>query len=319
MCRSLLFVPGNRSDMLNKADGLRPDVFTPDMEDSVPVSEKHAARMTVASYLERLSATGRLVVPRVNAVGSEYVDDDLRAVVGPHTFGVSVGKVGSAADLAALDEKLSRLEPAVGVPEGSTGVFAWLETASGVVNAPQICRSSVRLVGVAFGGEDLTNDMEVPRYLDGPQNVEEKYGEVQNGDGRYGDGQDRDGRESPVLSYARSSITTAARAGDVLALDTPFFGFRDPAGLAADCRRARSFGFTGKFAIHPAQIETINRAFSPSDEEVEQARREIAVFEDAERQGRGSVSLDDQVIDVPVVERARKLIKRHEAAEAMEN
>jgi citrate lyase subunit beta / citryl-CoA lyase len=298
MCRSLLFVPGNRSDMLDKAAGLRPDVFVPDMEDSVPAGEKHAARMTVAAYLGSLAATGRLVVPRVNAVGSEFIDDDLRAVVGPHTFGVSVGKVGSAADLASLHEKLSRLEPAAGVPEGSTGVFAWLETASGVVNAPEICRATSRLVGVAFGGEDFTNDMEISRFEIGAN------GEPQ---------------ESPALAYARSAIVTAARAGEVLALDTPFFGFRDPEGLAADCRRARGFGFTGKFAIHPSQIETINRAFSPSDDDVAQARREIAALEEAERQGRGSTSLDDQVIDVPVVERARKLIRKHEAAAAMEN
>jgi citrate lyase subunit beta/citryl-CoA lyase len=301
MCRSLLFVPGNRSDMLDKAAGLRPDVFVPDMEDSVPAGEKHAARMTVAAYLDSLAATKRLVVPRVNAVGSEFIDDDLRAVVGPHTFGVSVGKVGSAADLASLHEKLSRLEPAAGVPVGSTAVFAWLETASGVVNAPEICRATTRLVGVAFGGEDFTNDMEISRYEDGPDDSEGAA------------------HESPALSYARSAIVTAARAGEVLALDTPFFGFCDPAGLAADCKRARGFGFTGKFAIHPSQIETINMAFSPSGDEVTQARREIAAFEEAERQGRGSTSLDDQVIDVPVVERARKLIKRHEAAAAMEN
>lgn len=291
--RSLLFVPGNRSDMLDKATGLGPDVFIPDMEDSVPASEKHAARMMTASYLERLAKTGRRVVPRVNAVGSEYVDDDLAAVVGPHTFGVSVGKVGSPDDLTALDEKLSRLEPVAGVPEGATRVFAWLETAAAVVNAALICRSGERLAGVAFGGEDLTNDMEMPRYVDGVEN--------------------------PALSYARSAIATAARAGGVLALDTPFFGFRDPDGLQKDCDRARSFGFTGKFAIHPAQIVIINRAFSPSDEQVDQARREIAAFEEAEHRGRGSTSLDGQVIDVPVVERARKLIRRHEAVRALES
>ena len=102
-------------------------------------------------------------------------------------------------------------------------------------------------------------------------------------------------------------------------MDTPFFGFRDPDGLQKDCDRARSFGFTGKFAIHPAQIVIINRAFSPSDEQVDQARREIAAFEEAEHRGRGSTSLDGQVIDVPVVERARKLIRRHEAVRALES
>ena len=290
--RSLLFVPGNRADMLEKALGLRPDVFVPDLEDSVPTSEKHHARMTVASFMERLSDSGRPVVPRVNALGSEFIDDDLAAVIGRHSFGVSVGKIGSAADLASLDEKIARAEATAGVEVGSTRVFAWLETAVGIVNAGEICRSKGRLLGVAFGAEDLTSDMEMPRLI----------GE----------------QENPALSYPRSAIAIAARAGGVLALDTPYFGYRDVDGLERDCARARSYGFVGKFAIHPNQIEAINRAFSPSDAEVGRARREIAVFEEAERAGRGSTSLDGQVIDVPVVERARKLIRRHETVRAQE-
>lgn len=287
LCRSLLFVPGNRPDMLDKALGLRPDLFVPDMEDSVPASEKRSARMCVSDHLSRLAETDRPVLPRVNAIGSALIDEDLAAVVGPHVYGVSVGKVGSVSDLAVLDAKLSRLETAAGLAPGSIRVVAWLETAAGIVGAADICRSSARLAAVAFGAEDLTNDMEMPRHVDGGEN--------------------------PALAFARSSITLAARAAGIPALDTPFFGFRDPDGLERDCARARAAGFGGKFAIHPAQIDVINRAFSPSPQEVERALREVEAFEAAEREGRGSTSLDGQVIDVPVVERARKLLRRHKA------
>ena len=292
LLRSLLFVPGNRGRMLDKALGLRPDAFVPDMEDSVPAAEKAAARTRVAGSLESLSATARRVIPRVNSLGSGLIDEDLAAVVGPHVWGVSVGKVGSAAEMLALDERLRRLEEAAGVAAGSTRVVAWLETAAGVAFAPQICRASGRLAAAAFGAEDLTNDMQMPRGAPG--------------------------KEGPALMHARSAVALAARAGGVLALDTPFFGFRDPDGLAAGCARARACGYSGKFAIHPSQIETINGAFSPGEREVEQARREVAAFEAAELEGRGSTSLDGQVIDVPVVERARGLLRRHEAALAAE-
>ena len=283
----MLFVPGNRADMLDKALGLRPDVFVPDMEDSVPASEKKAARECVSGHLSRLAETGKPILPRVNALGSAFIDDDLAAVVGPQVYGVSVGKIGSVSDLAALDSKLLRREAAAGLEPGSIRLVAWLETAAGIVEAADICRSSARLAAVAFGAEDLTSDMEMPRHVDGVEN--------------------------PALAFARSSITLAARAADIRALDTPFFGFRDPDGLERDCARARSAGFVGKFAIHPAQIEVINRAFSPSPQHVERALREVEAFEAAEREGRGSTSLEGQVIDVPVVERARKLLRRHQA------
>ena len=111
------------------------------------------------------------------------------------------------------------------------------------------------------------------------------------------------------ILYPRNIIAVAARAADVPAFDTPYFGFRDPEGLRHDCLAAKRLGFRGKFAIHPAQIEVINEAFSPSHDEVEQARRVVAAFEEAERQGRGSTSVDGRVIDVPVVRRARSLLE----------
>ena len=149
-----------------------------------------------------------------------------------------------------------------------------------IVNAYQICAASPRIVGAGFGSEDFANDMAIQRT----------------------------GDESE-LSYPRSVIGVSARAADVLALDTPYVGFRDPEGLARDAEIARGFGFKGKFAIHPSQIEIINEAFSPSPAEVEHARLVVAAFEEAERAGRGSTSLDGRAIDAPVARRARSVLE----------
>ena len=278
--RSLLFVPGNQPRMLERASGLKPDAFIPDMEDSVPIDEKANAREVTGAYLARLAQSGTPVIPRVNSLDTGLLDDDLAAVVGNHIFGVSVGKIYSPEDIATISEKLESLESRAGMEAGSVRLLPWIETASAIVNVYEICSASPRIVGVAFGAEDFTNDMGVERT-----------------------------ESEAETFFARNSIAVAARAADVLALDTPYFSFRDPDGLRANAQMAKQYGFKGKFAIHPAQIDIINETFSPSAAEIEHARRVVEAFEEAERRGRGSTSLDGVVVDVPVVKRAQALLE----------
>ena len=265
--------------MLEKALGLTPDAYVPDMEDSVPWNEKGTARRVTASFLPRLAAAGPLVMPRVNSLETGLIEDDLKAVVSEGVFGVSVGKIGSPGEVRAVAGILAGIERRAGLAEGAVKLVPWLETAHGIVNAYEVCGASPRVVGVAFGAEDLTNDLGVPRT-----------------------------GEDSQIAYPRSAVAIAARAADVLALDTPFFTLHDAEGLSRDARTARSYGFRGKFAIHPEQIDPIHQVFSPSAEELEQARRVIEAFDEARREGRGSTSLDGKVIDVPVVRRAEKLL-----------
>lgn len=265
--------------MLEKALSLRPDAYIPDMEDSVPEAEKANARQTVATFLARLDAAGPMVVPRVNALDTGLIEDDLEAAIGPHTYGISVGKIDQAVDVRRISTIMERLEEAAGVPNGQTRLIPWIETASAVVHAYEICSASPRVAAVAFGAEDFTNDMGIERTDD-----------------------DRE------VGFARSAVCVAAKAAGVLALDTPYFKFRDLEGLRHDAETARGYGFRGKCAIHPDQVDVINDAFSPTQSEVEHALRVVAAFEEAEREGRGSTSLDGKVIDVPVVERARGLL-----------
>lgn len=277
--RSLLFVPGNRESMLQKAAGARPDVFVPDLEDSVPNDEKENAREGVARSLEKLAATGRPVCPRLNGVDTIWLEDDAMALVGPGLMGVSVGKIRTPDDIRRIDDLLARAEARRGIPVGTTRLIPWIETAPAVLDCLRIATASPRIVAIAFGAEDLTLDMGIRRSSDDSE-----------------------------VSVARSLTCLAAAAAGVPALDTPFFAFRDDAALALNAEASKRLGFRGKFAIHPDQLATIERVFSPSSEELAEARRVIEAFEAAAKQGHGSTSLDGRVVDIPVVERARALL-----------
>src|SRR5687767_10739552 len=129
MLRSLLFVPGNKASMLEKALALKPDAFAPDMEDSVPAAEKGNARETVRSFLARLAATGIPVIPRVNSLDTEWIEADLEAVVGSQILGISVGKVRNAGDISAVSQLLGNLERRAALPVGRLRLLPWIETA----------------------------------------------------------------------------------------------------------------------------------------------------------------------------------------------
>jgi citrate lyase subunit beta/citryl-CoA lyase len=278
--RSLLFVPGNRPNMFEKALGFSPDVFVPDLEDSVPTDEKANARALAASFLAKLSDTGSLVIPRVNSLDTGLLEQDLAAIITPKIYGLSIGKVQTVQEIAEICGLIEPLEQKAGLAAGTLKLIPWIESAKAIVNADEICSSSKRIIAVAFGAEDFTTDMGIERTDDDSE-----------------------------IAYARSVVCIAARAADVVALDTPYFGFRDTDGLQRDANTAKKQGFKGKFAIHPAQIDIINVTFSPSPQEVEHAKRVLAAFEAAEHQGRGSTSLNGKVIDVPVVKRARAILE----------
>jgi citrate lyase subunit beta/citryl-CoA lyase len=277
--RSLLFVPGNKENMLEKALGFSPDAFIPDMEDSVPPAEKANARDVIKAFLPKLAARGIPIIPRVNSLDTEWIEADLAAVIGPLIYGISVGKIDTPEDILSISSLMTALEKRAGVSAGTLKMVPWLESAQAIVHCYAICSASPRIIGVAFGGEDFTHDMGIERRDD----------------------------ESEV-AYPRNVLCIAARAARIAALDTPYFRFKDEDGLKANIAAAKQTGFKGKFAIHPAQIDAINAGFSPSATETAYARRVVAAFDAAERAGRGSTSLDGKVIDVPVVKRARAIL-----------
>ena len=292
--RCPLFIPGNRPDMLGKAGRYSPSAYIPDMEDSVPLANKAEARAITTEALPCLNELGKAVVPRVNSLLTGLTMDDLKAVVGPHIVAISIGKIKNPHDIAVVDGMLSELERDRGIDVGSIGILPWLETASGIVNAYAISCASYRVRWVAFGAEDFSADMGISRAVD---IAESDTGSV----AEYGEAS---------LLYARSAVAVAARAAEVQALDTPYVKFRDPVGLRSEAGLARKLGYRGKFAIHPGQIGMIDEIFSPTDAEIERARRVLAAARAAELEGRGSVSLDGEMVDAPVVARARNVLTR---------
>jgi len=285
--RSIIFVPGNQPKMLERALGFSADVVMVDLEDSVPPAEKANARELAQKWVPRLRREGRRVMVRVNALDTGLTRDEVAAVMGPDLFGISIGKPESAWDIGETDRIISVAESSAGLSPGQVKLLPWIENARAVMAAQQIAASSPRVVAIGFGAEDYTNDMGIRRTDTGEE-----------------------------LYFARATVPVAARAGGVAALDCPFVGFRDPEALRRDAQLSRQLGYTGKFAIHPVQLDIINETFSPSPDEVEYARRVVEACERAEAVGRGSADLDGRMIDVPVLKRAQNLLSMAEAIEA---
>jgi citrate lyase subunit beta/citryl-CoA lyase len=287
--RSLVFVPGIRENMIEKARGFDADVIVLDLEDSVPPAEKEQARPIVRTAIPALVALGHTVHVRVNPVGSGLTRDDLAAVVCPELSGVCLPKVESAQDIRDVDVLIREQELERGVKPGSLALIPTIESARGVLRCEEICRASTRLTAITLGADDYTADLGVHRT--------------------------REGRE---LDYARQVMAVCARAADILALDTPFADFRDEEGLLRESEWVRSLGFRGKYLIHPGQIGPVNRVFRPSEEEVDYARRVVEAFEEAVARGHAAVQVDGRMVDTPVAKRARALIELAEAIEARE-
>ena len=280
--RSYMFVPGRSEKMLTKAMGLNNlDVAMFDLEDGVPPALKGDARELVASMLGKAPG-GPTRYVRLNSSGSDRLDADLQSVIVPGLAGVVLSKVETAEEVQRLDQRLGEREQRMGLPLGSVQVIAAIESARGLLNAPAVATSSARLVGLMFGAEDFGLDIGLSTNRQG------------------------EGRE---LIYARSAIVVACAAAKIQSIDGVWPDINDHEGLAGDAVQARRLGFTGKSTFHPGQIDAINEIFSPSVEDVAFARRVVAAFEAAEAAGQAAVALGGQLIDLPIVERARRVLE----------
>ena len=277
--RTLLVVPGNRQNMIEKAQTLPADVLVLDLEDSVPAAEKANARALVRDSIAGLALKGRRVFVRINSLASGYAQQDLEAVISDGSDGISQPKPSSGDEIRKVEAIIERLERDRGMRQGHVKLIPWVETAKGLLNAFEIASASPRVVGIAFGAEDFTLDTGMERTEEGSE-----------------------------LLHPRVMVVIAAKAADVIAIDTPYNDFRNEEGLIGEARLARSLGFEGKFVIHPSQIDPVNQVFRPSAEEVAHARRVVEAFGAAEAQGFASTSLEGKMIDIPQANRARKLL-----------
>jgi len=282
--RSLLYTPGHREALVTRVLGgglaVTPDVALLDLEDGVPAAEKENARRVVAAALGQSGARCLRFV-RIGRSSSDQAEADLAAVVRKGLDGVVVPKVARAEELDIADEMLAERERAAGLPERSVAVIASVESAAGLLDAARIARSP-RVIALMFGSEDLANDLGLPTKREG---------------------------EAAEMLFPRSAIVVAAAAARVPAIDGIWADFRDSAGLRADALRGRRLGFSGRQCIHPDQLAIVNEIFSPTSAEVEHARRVVAAFEDGAAKGMGAVALDGEMLDAPIVERARRILR----------
>ena len=267
--RSVLFVPGTRPDRFASAIASGADAIVFDLEDSVDRSKKTEARMAVSAFLSQPPATPAALFVRVNTVDSAWHQEDLESFKGLQTIaGIVLPKAEMPAHVAAVAE---------GMAAGR--VIPLIETARGVLNAPAIAAAADSIPALLFGAEDLTAQIGIPRTIDGDE-----------------------------LVVARSQVVLAATSVGADAIDAVFIDINAADDLRRDARRARAMGFRGKMAIHPSQIPVIHEVFSPSPAERAQAQRIVDAFDRAQATGEAVIRLDDRMVDMPVVVRARRLL-----------
>lgn len=281
--RALLFMPGDDLRKIGKGAALGVDAVIMDLEDGVALANKTRAREVVAGVLNsleiRFGRTERIV--RLNAPSSGLLADDLRATFAGRPDGYMVPKVEAAAEIVEISRQLTSLENHAGITSGTTGLFALVETARGVVNLREIAGSDPRLVALAFGAEDMVGSIGAVRTPAGMETL-----------------------------YARSMVVIHAAAFGLQAIDSPCVQLGDIDTLRGETTRAVQMGYTGKLAIHPEQVPVIVETFAPSTEELDRARRLIEAHEAHQADGSGVFSFEGQMVDMPIIRAAHRVIAR---------
>ena len=277
--RSWMFVPGHRQRMIDKALGLDADALMLDIEDGVAPAEKDQARRLIGEALGRERGPREpLRYVRINAIGHQRMADDLAAVLRPGLDGLVLPKVESPEEIATVESLVAEHEAARGT---AVKLLVAIESPKGLLAAPAIAACSSRVVGLMFGAEDFGRELGLPTSREG---------------------------EAQDLLYARSALVVAAASAHVQAVDGVWVDLQDPEGLARFALQSRRLGFSGMSSIHPSQIAPINTAFSPGPEEIDYARKVIEAYEEAAARGDGSVAFGGQLIDRPIIERARRTL-----------
>lgn len=277
--RSVLYMPGANERALAKAATLPADALILDLEDAVAPDAKLEARARVVAAAGSGDYGERAVAIRVNALGTPWHDEDVRTIATSGADAMVVPKVDSAHDVDRIVAALDR----AGAP-AELEIWAMIETPRGVFAAREIAQASPRLTTFVLGTNDLVKELQA-RFVPG---------------------------RAPLLA-ALSTVVLAARATDKVVLDGVFNDLSDDDGFAAECRQGRDLGFDGKTLIHPRQLAPANAAFSPTDDEVDWARRVIAAFDDATAAGRGVATVDGRLIENLHVDQARRTLAQVDA------
>jgi citrate lyase beta subunit len=278
--RALLYVPGDDLHKIEKALTLGVDCVCLDLEDGVALSMKTQARATIAGALKELNFGETEKLARINAVGSGRELEDIQAILPHRPNGIVIPKIEELSQIQWASELIEAAELRHGWPLASIRVLVDVETAKGILNLKEIA-SHARLDALIFGGEDFAVSVGARRT---PEAIE--------------------------LLYARQAVLTAAAAFGLQAIDMVSIDFKDLAAVRREAESGADMGFTGKQIIHPAQVEPVQAAFTPSAAAVAHAMRIVEGFAASEKGGKGAFALDGRMIDMPLVKNARQVLER---------
>lgn len=284
--RSWLFAPGDSEKKMTKAVGGAADVVILDLEDAVAIENKRAARVAVSEFLRANQEHRNRLFVRVNPLDGPHTLEDLAAVMAERPGGIMLPKVSGREDVEVLDRYLAALEVANGIEQGTTPVIVLVtETAQSMFHCGDF-RGAPRLVAMTWGAEDLADS------LGASANTE------------------LDGQFGFTYELARSLCLLGAATAGVPAIETIQADFRDLDALKTRAEQVRRAGYRGMLAIHPAQVEVINAAFTPSAEEIDKAREIVALF--AANPGAGTIGYEGGMLDRPHLSRAQQLLAQVE-------
>ncbi|RMC46465.1 aldolase/citrate lyase family protein [Lactobacillus sp. ESL0230] len=283
--RTMMFVPGNNPSMIKDAGIYGADSIMLDLEDAVSLTEKDAARMLVYNAIKTVDFGGAEIVVRINGQDTQFYEEDVKAMVRAGVDVIRLPKTESAAMIQKLVKDMEQAEEEYDIKKDSIGVMAAIESAKGVLNAPEIATATSLMMGLAVSGEDYTADMHTRRYPDGRE-----------------------------LEFARNMVLQAARAADVYAFDTVFSNMNDPEGFYRETNYIYELGYDGKSLVNPRQIEMVNKVFNPTKDEIENAMAVQSAIREAKAKGSGVISMNGKMVDKPVVEKANRVIETAKAS-----
>ena len=283
--RTSLYASGASPVNLLQARFYHEDCLVYDLEDSVPLDEKDAARLLVYHLVKDQRPPDKYVIIRVNGIYSEYIDEDLEAAVRARPDAIRIPKVEYAAEVKRIAERITQIEKKAGLPEGGIELWCNIESYLGALNARESAEADPRVVALALGAEDYTASLRATRTKEGLE-----------------------------IFYARNLVLTACRAAGVEAIDAVFSDINDKEGLQKDVALAKNMGFDGKTVVHPRQVDVVNAAFTPSAKEIRFAKRVLEAVEAGAKEGKGAVTLDGGMIDKPMELRARTTLAQAKAA-----
>lgn len=284
--RALLFMPGDSRRKIEKGAGMDVDSIIMDLEDAIALTQKDVARASVASALAEVDFGRSEALVRINQIIPGWIyKQDIDATVGAHPAGYVLPKIEEASQIQHISDILTTAEAKHGFSFGSIKLLAIIETAKGIVNLKEIANSDKRLQTLIFGAEDLAGDIGAVRSKDGYE-----------------------------VFYARSAVVTYAKAFGLQAIDTVFIDLTaDAETLKTETEYIRNMGYTGKLAIHPKQVAPIQEVFTPSDAEIESAKKLIDAFNANQDAGTGVFEYEGKMIDMPMIRAALGILERAKA------